>query len=192
MAEQLYFSRDSKVYVRIPATSGSETNQTWEIPVLDGFSFSQATNTSEVTLNEMASDNVGTSKRGRKMFNDSLAPADWSFQTYLRPYRASSVSNNGRMTGQQNDVHAVEEILWALLVGQVNRTGGTVTGQIKQASDTPFTSPVVPAQISNITNGDRNDTTLSAVILTTVTDGSGGGAKLSLTYTVAGLSLIHI
>ena len=72
MAEQLYFSRDSKVYVRIPATSGSETNQTWEIPVLDGFSFSQATNTSEVTLNEMASDNVGTSKRGRKMFNDSL------------------------------------------------------------------------------------------------------------------------
>ena len=188
MAEQLYFSRDSKVYVRIPATSGSETNQTWEIPVLDGFSFSQATNTSEVTLNEMASDNVGTSKRGRKMFNDSLAPADWSFQTYLRPYRASSVSNNGRMTGQQNDVHAVEEILWALLVGQVNRTGGTVTGQIKQASDTPFTSPVVPAQISNITNGDRNDTTLSAVILTTVTDGSGGGAKLSLTYTVAGSS----
>ncbi|MAH72850.1 MAG: hypothetical protein CMK29_01980 [Porticoccaceae bacterium] len=188
MAEQLYFSRDSKVYVRIPATSGSETNQTWEIPVLDGFSFSQATNTSEVTLNEMASDNAGTSKRGRKMFNDSLAPADWSFQTYLRPYRVSSVSNSGRMTGVANDVHAVEEILWALLVGQVNRTGGTVTGRIKQASDLPFTSPVVPVNLQNIADGDRDDTTLSAVILTTVTDGNGGGAKLSLTYTVTGTS----
>jgi len=45
---QLYFSRDVKVYVQ----TGTAI---WEVPVLDGFSFSQATNSVEVTLNEMSS-----------------------------------------------------------------------------------------------------------------------------------------
>ena len=44
MADTLYFNRETKVYVEIGST-------VWEIPVLDGFSFSQATNTSEITLN---------------------------------------------------------------------------------------------------------------------------------------------
>ena len=50
----------------------------YEIPVLDGFHFSQGTNTSEVTLNEAATQ-TGYSKRGRAMFTDSFAPAEWSF-----------------------------------------------------------------------------------------------------------------
>lgn len=70
MADTLYFSRDTKVYVEIGST-------VWEIPVLDGFSFSQATNTSEITLNEMA-DSSGNSRRARQMFTDSYAPAEWS------------------------------------------------------------------------------------------------------------------
>ena len=78
MAQQLYFSRDTKVYVEI----GSDV---WEIPVLDGFSFSQATNSSEITLAEMESVG-GVSRRGRRAFNDSLAPAEWSFSTYVRPF----------------------------------------------------------------------------------------------------------
>ena len=63
MADTLYFSRDTKVYIAI----GSDI---WEVPVLDGFSFSQATNTSEITLNEM-SITSGDSRRGRLMFTAS-------------------------------------------------------------------------------------------------------------------------
>ena len=88
----LQFSRDTKVYLDF---SGS----VWEIPVLDGFSFSQATNASEITLNEMESA-AGTSRRARQMFNDSLAPAEWSFTTYMRPTA---------------DKAPVEDVLWVAL-----------------------------------------------------------------------------
>ena len=46
MAEFLHFSRDSRLYME-------KDGYFWSIPVLDGFSFSQATNASEITLNEM-------------------------------------------------------------------------------------------------------------------------------------------
>ena len=73
MASVLYFSRDTKFYVEI----GSAV---WEVPILDGFSFSQTTNSTEVVLAEME-DSAGSSRRGRRLFNDSLAPVEWSFST---------------------------------------------------------------------------------------------------------------
>ena len=48
MADTFYYSRDTKVHLTDSAGA------IYKIPVLDGFSFSQATNTSEITLNEMA------------------------------------------------------------------------------------------------------------------------------------------
>jgi hypothetical protein len=108
MAQQLYFSRDTKVFIRI----GSDM---WEIPVLDGFSFSQATESSEIVLAEMESAG-GVSRRGKRMFNDSLAPVDWNLTTYTRPFMA-----NGLGGAQDADsverTHAVEEVLWALMAG---------------------------------------------------------------------------
>lgn len=104
MADQLFFSRDTKLYLKQGAN-------VWEIPILEGFSFSQATNASEVTLNEMAS-STGVSKRARQMFTDSYAPAEWSFSTYARPF----VSDGGVANGWEPTVdnhHAVEEALWA-------------------------------------------------------------------------------
>ena len=93
MADNMFFSRDTKVYVAPLNSSGVETGL-FEIPVLDGFSFSQATNSTEVTLNEMsAGSNV--SRRGRKMFNDSLAPAEWSFSTYARPFVSGASGGTG-------------------------------------------------------------------------------------------------
>jgi hypothetical protein len=80
MAEFLHFSRDTKVYIE-------KDKRLWSIPVLDGFSFSQATNSSEITLNEME-DSTGRSRRGRRLFNDSLSAAEWSFSTYVRPFKA--------------------------------------------------------------------------------------------------------
>ena len=97
MAQQLFFSRDSKLYVEFDS-------KLWEIPVLDGFSFSQSTNTSDITLAEMQGAD-GISRRGRRLFTDSLAPAEWSFSTYVRPFYTST------------EHHAVEEVLWAVMAG---------------------------------------------------------------------------
>ena len=79
-----FFSRDTKVFMKWSADGTTANTAVYEIPVLDGFSFSQGTNTTEVTLNEAAGAS-GYSKRGRAMFTDSFAPAEWSFSTYMRP-----------------------------------------------------------------------------------------------------------
>ena len=112
MAEQLYFSRDSKMYIEFDS-------YVWEVPVLDGFSFSQATNSSEITLNEMES-SAGVSRRGRRAFNDSLAPGEWSFSTYVRPFVAAGASQGTGSADTAAEVHAVEEVLWALMMGADN------------------------------------------------------------------------
>ena len=110
MADKFYFSRDTEVYL-------IKDSSKWLIPVLDGFSFSQGTNTSEITLNEMA-DGSGNSRRSRQLFTDSYAPAEWSFQTYLRPLIATAGATNGwEGSGSDAHHHAVEEALWACFMG---------------------------------------------------------------------------
>ena len=117
MADTLFFSRDTKVYVAPLNAAGAEVaGAIWEIPVLDGFSFSQATNSSEITLNEMEASGGG-SRRGRKMFNDSYAPAEWSFSTYARPFKTTSGYADGGADNLSGNDHAVEECLWAMMVG---------------------------------------------------------------------------
>ena len=122
MADNLFFSRDTRVVV-------SDGTKAWEIPVLDGFSFSQATNSSEITLNEM--EGASGSRRGRRMFNDSYAPAEWSFSTYVRPFTGGPVGAwtatdwDGASAGA--NVHAVEEALWAAFVGKGVFTHGSAS-----------------------------------------------------------------
>lgn len=100
MAATIQLSRDTHVYI---APAGS-TAVYWKIPVLDGYSFSQSTATTEVTLNEMQ-DTSGNSNRGRSMFTNALEPAEWSFSTYARPVFESTAQT------------AVEEVLWAFFLG---------------------------------------------------------------------------
>lgn len=85
---------------------------TWEVPILAGFSFGQTTNSTEVTVNEAGF----TSRRARVMFNDSLAPVEFSFSTYIRPTAG----------GTPNKVVAPEQVLWAMLMGadSYNSTSG--------------------------------------------------------------------
>jgi hypothetical protein len=111
MAEALYFARDSKLFIEFDGVF-------WEIPVLDGFSFTQATNATEITLNEMES-TAGVSRRGRRAFNDSLAPVEWSFSTYIRPFKSTG-TGTGKADDTANVHHAVEEVLWALFTGADN------------------------------------------------------------------------
>lgn len=112
----MFFSRDTRVLLKQTASNGTDTNL-WEIPVLDGFSFSQSTNSSEITLNEAIAAEGGKSRRARQIFNDSLAPAEWSFSTYIRPIQSEVDLNEGWSdNGENADIHAVEEALWANFV----------------------------------------------------------------------------
>ena len=118
----LFFQRDATLQVYPNKADGTfpASSQAFAIPMLEGFSFSQTTNSSEITLSEMES-TVGSSRRGRKMFNDSLAPVEWSFSTYLRPYIASNNVRPGTSTTYSygdSKVHLVDEVLWNALLAK--------------------------------------------------------------------------
>ena len=58
----------------------------------------------------------GYSKRGRAMFTDSFAPAEWAFNTYMRPTKSgtgnAAASNEHAGNAQE---FAVEGPLWAAM-----------------------------------------------------------------------------
>ncbi|MBO05729.1 MAG: hypothetical protein CMI58_01590, partial [Parcubacteria group bacterium] len=159
----------------------------WSIPVLDGFSFSQATNSSEITLNEME-DSSGRSRRGRKMFTDSLSAAEWSFSTYARPFLAAAgVNEDGTGKANRNthaQVHAVEEALWAAMAGQnvYNRDGSKFTHPATGGSISSFTAVNADAE------GDLYDTDYDAGTYT-FNVGSGQNST-GVTYSGAGVNAV--
>ena len=129
MATKLYFSRDTKVIAHVPDTTAGTLSMYYDLPVLDGFSFSQAMNTSEITLNE-AQNTSGASRRGRAMFNDSFAPVEWSFSTYMMPYISASGGTRGTAgSGSTGANHReVSEAMWAMFFGQNIADGLTEDG----------------------------------------------------------------
>jgi len=173
MAQQLYFSRDSKLYVEF-------ANKVWEVPVLDGFSFSQSTNTSDITLAEMQGAD-GISRRGRRLFTDSLAPAEWSFSTYVRPYKSTEHG-------------AVEEVLWAVMAGADSYivpgtdTGiGTVSVNTDGNSDDAINTFTVSG---NGANANRTPGTYTGVA--TTSSGSGTGATFKVVVAAGGSATVTI
>lgn len=141
MAEQLYFSRDSKMYAVFNGTA-------WEVPVLDGFSFSQAVNSSEISLSEM--ENIDqVSRRGVRRFTDALAPAEFSFSTYVRPYKgaAGALPNAANAVG----IHAAEEVFWAHLGG-----ADTYTQATGVFSRTAAPHPLHPTGVVSTVSTDEN------------------------------------
>lgn len=180
--DTLYFSRDSKMYIEI----GSNV---WEIPVLDGFSFSQANNSTEVTLSEME-DTTGTSKRGRKVFNDSLAPVEWSFSTYARPYlsEGSNTAGNAEKDGTDKH-HAVEEVLWALMAGAAAYTAPG-SSQATGLTGLTFSSTASPnttagTGMSSLSFANSNKATLgTANIYFSLDDGGSDPVVYKLTEAV--------
>lgn len=131
MADYLYFSRNTKVYMEVE--NSNDSNQTvFEIPILDGLSFTQSMAQQEISLNE-ASASDGTTRRGRQVFNNNLEPGEWSFQTYIRPFKENDSDY------ATDDIHVVDGALWNALVG---------AGEFN-ASTTQF---------DNITSNDTNAT----------------------------------
>lgn len=97
-------SRKAKVF--ITSDSLAEANptftagNTFELQVLNDWSFSQTTNSTTVEMMEAGP----APKRGQRTFNDTLNPVEWSFSTYMRPYDAGTTAN------------APEGALWSALM----------------------------------------------------------------------------
>ena len=148
MAQQLFFSRDSKLFVEWSGTTGL-----WEVPILDGFSFSQATNASEITLAEMES-TAGSSRRGRRLFNDSLAPVEWSFSTYMRPFKSAG-GGSANDADSATEVHSVEEVLWALLAAADTYSSYAFTRATNAVSG-PVVTPATASKTVTFAESNRS------------------------------------
>lgn len=138
----LQFTRNANVYVQLVDAAGAHV-QAWKLSVLDGFSFTQSINSSEITINE-----AGTvSRRARLLFNDSLAPVEWSMSTYARPFKLATPS--------PDECHAPEEALWAMMLGADTYTAGVYSNSVPSADvNTVFGSDTVPTNTFNF-NGSN-------------------------------------
>jgi hypothetical protein len=115
---RVFFTTNVDATTGVIASTGATATNTFEIQVLDGFTFSQNTNADVVTISEAG----GAPVRGQRSFNTSLAPVDFSFSTYARPYNSGSA------------ITAEESVLWNALLGTTAQStapitiGGTISG----------------------------------------------------------------
>ena len=99
---------------------GNEVDaNTFRLGVLDGYSFSQGSDSTDVTISEAGA----APNRGSKRFNDSLPPAEWSFGTYVRPFKHGA--NSFRADGTFD---CCENLLWAALSGTGLPNASDATG----------------------------------------------------------------
>jgi len=99
--------------IKPASTTAFSSSNTYELQVLDGFTFSQKVNTETVTISEASA----TPTRGQRNFNTSLAPVDFSFSTYIRPKNVTT------------KITAEESVLWnALLCDTAIGTPTSITG----------------------------------------------------------------
>jgi hypothetical protein len=132
-------------------SSFSSTN-TFELQVLDGYSFSQGTSSSPITLSEAGTAPV----RGQRSFNTALNPVDLSFSTYVRPAKSST------------NVTAIEKVLWNALTGtaDIDPTGQVVTAIARASTATAVITITSAAALTGFSVGDS----------ITITGATGTGA----------------
>lgn len=137
MSGELSLSRNAKLYVTTvdvsagaAALTACNSTNTWRIPILDGFSFTQEPTQQEIGVSEAGD----TPVRGQQVFNTALEPVNWSLSTYMRP---RAPLGGGTAVGD-----AIERIFWEGLAGR--RTGNPITSETSghattvSADTTPF------------------------------------------------------
>lgn len=171
-------SRNTKVYFTTnvnqntgnltDATAGFTAANTFEIGVLDGYSFSQGTQQQTITISEGGNIPV----RGQRSFNTQVDPVDWSFSTYIRPYNGSSL------------VAPQERVLWNALfgAGAVDATGTTPTSIARASTTSPTATIVVATPITATVNG-----TTAALAVNDVLNIGGITAANQATWNQAGI-----
>jgi len=180
MDSPLFLQREAKLFVAFDDTS------VFEIPILEGFSFSQATNVTEVALSEASSDGT-TSRRGTARFTDSLAPAEFSFSTYVRPFKSTGNDETGNAYKSGNSYQtSVEECLWALFAGADNYTAtGSSTNAAFFSSSSSNLVVTADATDSDITFEHSNKLQLHTpdfYLSLGVDEGASSGATVEALY----------
>ena len=109
---RVFFTTNVNASTGVVQSTGFTSANTQEIQVLDGFTFSQNTNADVVTISEAGVAPV----RGQRSFNTSLAPVDFSFSSYIRPFNATT------------SITAEEAVLWnALFSANEYSTANTIS-----------------------------------------------------------------
>lgn len=149
MASTINLSRNTKLYFTTNVdgtsgaikTTGNDATNTIQIPVLDGFSFSQATTQSTIQISEAGD----TPSRGQRAFNTALNPVEFSFSTYIRP----------SLTAAIGPVSAVEKVLWNALMGEatIDASGLVPTSIVRADATTAIATIVAPSPLSKVVNG---------------------------------------
>lgn len=106
---RLWFSTNVDAATGVLGTNSTSSSNTWEILVLDGFSFSQTTQQTTIQISEAGSAPV----RGQRAFNTALDPVEVTFSTYIRPKLESS------------EIIAEERFLWNAIFGDQAIDAGT-------------------------------------------------------------------
>jgi hypothetical protein len=84
---RVVFTTNVSAGTNLVQATGFTTANSQEIQVLDGFSFSQASNADTINISEAGA----TPVRGQRSFNTSLANVEFSFSTYIRPRLSGTV-----------------------------------------------------------------------------------------------------
>lgn len=169
---RVFFTTNVAAGTGVVAASGFTAANTQELTVLDGFTFTQTTTASAITVSEAGS----TPSRGQRSFNTALNPVDFSFSTYIRPNMNWTVAGN---------VDADEADLWNALfgvtpttdtgvtltyVGALTPTYSTATGVLSLAAATSITATGLNVNdiviISGVTGAGANQYNSAVQILT--------------------------
>jgi hypothetical protein len=126
---RVFFTTNVDPSTGVVAATGFTTTNTQELQVLDGFTFGQTSTADTITISEAGS----TPTRGQRSFNTSLSQADFSFSTYMRPYKATTVK-------------CEESGLWNALLGSVAiGASNAVALDMSGSTGTPATVAYVPS-----------------------------------------------
>lgn len=158
-------SRNTKVYfttnvnaegVITDASTNFSSNNTYELQVLDGYSFSQANDSQTINVTEAGA----TPIRGSRTFNTQLNAAEWSLSTYVRPLLSTTVT-------------AAERVLWNALMGShLLDTSGIAVSSLTRGTTLSPTATIVTA--SALVYNDRHNASATAAVTASTTASAAG------------------
>ena len=183
----LNLTRDAKVYLSTVNTAWATTD-TWEIKVLDGFSFSQGTSTQEITLNEAGA----APNRGQKIFNTALDPVDFSFSTYVRPYQETAKATPGYQditidtgVGYGEDTGLTAETVYDFLL-DVDTAGATLVAITTGVGITTIADLITLVNDSVIAAGMAAYLDLNGTKLRLISETAGAASAIAITDNISG------
>lgn len=143
--------RNTKAYVStVPFTTDVATTlaamsdeNTWQVPVLDGYTFTAETELEEITISEAGVDPV----RGQQVFTTSVQPVNWSFSSYLRPRYEGGTVNVG---------DSIDRPLWEALAARPWRSGDPANRDISTINDGLATSRTATAMNADFAYSNTN------------------------------------